>query len=308
MWILEILKVGLLHFAGKARVTKLDHTNPVNHMKQWSKFGPSVRPNVDPHCVSLSLSFFTGSFFLLIWITEQVLHLYLVHHFNLIVLALLYLDFICLLYSCFNTCRTVLFYLHEIFLFRCLFTGHLAQLHAHLRDRVSGREVQSVHQLMGHLAFYQTEHAHLHLYEQYLNRKIISRTLSAAFLIKVLVNVMALNFLLISQMTLFERAIVLAVTLFQIAIGLLISQTLISMVAPLYACERTLYRAQGKLASAAGTSGQRILGAKVRLMTFFECICTEEQFAFTAGVLASISKKAVFEVGHVGSSYVALFF
>lgn len=222
-------------------------------------------------------------------------------------LPLVLLDLSILVYSLFNTFRVFLFSFHTIFFLRCLFVGRLKELHAYLGKAIGqakaaqlGAKRAAMVRLCGQLAAFHSQHTAIHLLGEKLNRETVSSLVAVSVVINFLVNVVLLNFLLVSRTTAFELTVVLIVTFLQAVFGLLATQTLISMVAPLYTSERLLYRAQALLMGSTTSKGHfhcQVVSAKLRLMTLFELICTRKKFTFTVGVLAKLTKNAVFEVG-----------
>lgn len=223
------------------------------------------------------------------------------------------LDLTLMAYCTFSSLRMTVFSLHCILLYTVLFTGHLTELQRSLAQLVFSLETvgkaekrkRQVSLLLARLTFYQTEHARIHTFVAHLNRQLVSRLVCVGLCANILANVVILNFLLLGSMGHFERAFITLLTFTQFTLGLACIQMLIRMVAPLYTCGDTLYRAQGLLgssgshsseASGGGGGGGALLSAKIRLNTFIECVCSRRRFTFTAGALSKITKKALFKV------------
>ncbi len=220
------------------------------------------------------------------------------------------------LYDTWNAIRQCLFLLHTLQLFVLLAVQHLGELTSSLHTNIKQRSENFTSILnFRFLTIFQSEYWQLLAFAWTINEKLVSQLLFFIFASNIAINLVIIGNLLFKTLYTSEQLVMMAIIGLQTV--LLLSACLgLSVWSKCYSgrTDGLLYRAQMMIKSGktvdkdyelyVSSWRSNVTMVKLKLMAFYEQVCTNDEFRFTLGYLGKISPKSLLDFFIVYSGFV----
>ena len=133
------------------------------------------------------------------------------------------------------------------------------------------------------------EHFHLLKDVQLVNDRLASYLLLNALVANFCLNLYNISLLLFRELTTFGKIQTTSIFFFELVTFVFVIQPLIKMIDYLYRCDRLLFEMQIYLR-------RESINTKVKLLSYYELIHTDDKYYFTLGDLGNINKSTFYEV------------
>ena len=208
-------------------------------------------------------------------------------------------DVLFISYGAWNAIRNDINSIEVVILLSYISCKRMGEMNHNLASMVhlAANSRKFIKSLKRHIPYFISDHHRLRSFAEHINQLGVSDFMFVAFFTNIVVNVILFNLLLIRQLELAEQLVIVIVLEAQFIFGMLAPQILINWADGLSGSDSLLYRTQGLI----GRKGNffalpSVISAKIRLLRFFEVICTKDRYHFTMGPSAKITKRSLYEV------------
>ncbi len=200
-----------------------------------------------------------------------------------------------LLFNIWNAIRQSLFSIHILFLFTLAAKGHITELNALLQSFLLKFKINNKHQQpFRSLDFFYCEYWRMLALARLMNSQVVSGLMFFIFTSNLALNLVMISSLLFRALYNSEKVIMLFFINLQSLLIVLCSFSLSAWSSCFCRSDGLLYSVQLRLMFNLNNR-TLITAAKLKLNTFFEQVCTKEEFRFSVGALGKISSKSLYE-------------
>lgn len=222
--------------------------------------------------------------------------------------VLLALELTPLLFNIWNTLRQLFFCTHILLLFVIVTKGHMTFLNASLDvANFNQADTHAYFRFIHKLNSFYSEHWRMLSFARHVNSHVISQLMGVIFVSNITINLVIVGSLLFRRLYISESLIMLVLITLQTSFAIITCLSMTSWSECFYQSDSLLYRAQLNLATTKVDQLYKralVSTAKLKLMVFFETVCTSKKFHFTMGSLGKISHQTLYEFIFVYSSLV----
>lgn len=196
------------------------------------------------------------------------------------------------LFNIWNSIREAFFTAHICLLFVICAKEQMTELNVSLKKQVQNFRLSGLH-------FFYQEYWSMLSFARHMNDLVISKLYFSIFVSNISVNIVMISNLLFQNLSIIEKLIMLVIISLQTILILFSSFGLSAWSSCFYQSNGLLYKVQ--LGLATNKKNVRlykralVITTKLKLMTFYEQVCTRKEFCFTMGCLGKISHKSLYE-------------